>query len=111
MSDLSNLIVKTLEEKKGRDIIVIDFRNESSLCDAFIICDAPSIRQINALCDDVIEALEKEAYPIKNVERSAESTWILIDAIDVVVHIFQSDERSRYDLESLYRDYLSRQSL
>ncbi|MEG0328641.1 MAG: ribosome silencing factor [Erysipelothrix sp.] len=106
MSKLLNLVTETLDNKKANDIVVVDFKRENSLCDFFVIADAPSLRQINAIADDVIEALEKEGYAVKHVERERESTWILIDASDVVVHLFLTEERTHYNLEKLYQGYI-----
>ncbi|CAM3580282.1 ribosome silencing factor [Erysipelothrix urinaevulpis] len=106
MNKLLNTIVTVLDSKKANDITVIDFRNENPLCDSFVVCDAGSFRQINALADDVIEELAKNDFPVRSVERQEGSSWILIDAIDVVIHIFLSDDRHHYNLEKLYKDYI-----
>lgn len=106
MRTLLEVITTSLDDKKAQDIRVVDFRNENPLCDYFVIADAPSMRQIHALSDDVIDQVEKEGYKIKHIERQNDSSWILVDAYDVVVHIFLSEERGRYSLEKLYQDYL-----
>ncbi len=106
--NLLELIVTTLDAKKANNIVTVDFKNENPLFDYFVIADAPSLRQINALTDDVIEAIEKAGFPLKPVVRENDSTWILIDAIDVVVHIFLSEEREHYSLEKLYQEYIER---
>lgn len=109
--ELRDLIVETLENKKANDVVSIDFDNNNPLCDYFVIADAPSFRQINALSDDIEEVLEKNNYPIKSIQKSDNSEWILIDAADVVVHIFLSEERSRYSLEKLYQDYAQKEGI
>ena len=106
MKQLIDIITKTLDEKKAQDIVVIDFKNESPLCDAFVVCDAPSMRQVQALSHDVEDAILKAGYKIKEQERPNDATWVLIDALDVVVHIFLTEERERYNLEKLYQDYI-----
>lgn len=103
---LKELVIKTLEDKKANDIVVIDFDKTSSICDYFIVCDASNLRQVNALADDVIDKLAENGYGVKSVERSDNAEWILIDAYDVVVHIFLTSTRSHYNLEKLYRDYV-----
>ena len=107
MKDLLNLITETLENKKANDVTVIDFRNENPLCDYFVVCDAPSLRQVQALSNDVEEAVLKAGFKLKEQERQKDSSWVLIDALDVVVHIFLSEDRKHYNLEKLYQDYLN----
>lgn len=106
MKQLIDIITKTLDDKKANDVIVIDFKNESPLYDAFIVCDAPSMRQVQALSHDVEEAILEAGYKIKVQERQNDAAWVLIDALDVVVHIFLTEERERYNLEKLYQDYI-----
>lgn len=104
--ELLELITNALEDKKGNNIKVIDFKNENPLCDYFVIADAQSNVQINALADAVEKAVKEAGLPIKDQERQRNSDWILIDAIDVVVHVFSSDTREHYNLEKLYQDYI-----
>lgn len=103
---LLSIIISVMEEKKGNDIKVIDFKNTNSLCDAFVICDAPSLRQVQAIAEAISEKLEESGYEIKNPERNPQTGWILIDAKDVVVHVFQTEQRAHYNLEKLYKEYL-----
>lgn len=104
--ELLELIKNALEDKKGNDITVIDFKNENPLCDYFVVCDAQSNTQINALADAVEKAVRDAGYPLKEQETHKGSDWVLIDAIDVVVHIFNTETRQHYNLEKLYQDYL-----
>ena len=106
MTNLIELITNTLDEKKANDIVVIDFKNSNPLVDAFIVCDAPSLRQVQALSTDVEEAIIKAGGKIKIQERQNDASWVLIDAIDVIVHIFITEERERYNFEKLYQDYI-----
>ena len=104
--ELLDVITQTLDAKKANDIKVVNFRNENPLCDYFVICDAPSLRQVNALAMDVEDAIYKAGFKIKDQEHQKDSTWVLLDAIDVVVHIFETEDRKHYNLEKLYQDYL-----
>ncbi len=106
MSNLLDLIVENLDSNKANDITVMDFRNENPICDYFVVCDGSSLRQINALADNLAEVLAENNYPVRTIERETESSWILLDAYDVIVHIFFSDDRNHYNLEKLYRDYV-----
>lgn len=107
MKTVLNIITKTLDDKQANDITVIDFEQDNPVCDYFVVCDAPSFRQINALADSVIRAVEENELQIRAVERQPESSWILVDAYDVVVHIFLTEERAHYNLEKLYQDYVT----
>lgn len=107
MNNLLEIITTTLDSKKANDIVVADFKNENPLCDAFVICDAPSLRQVRALADDVEDAIVKAGFSVKEQERQNDSTWVLIDAVDVVVHIFMTEDRAHYNLEKLYQDYIN----
>ncbi|QIK70124.1 ribosome silencing factor [Erysipelothrix sp. HDW6C] len=106
MSKLLDIITTTLDAKKANDIVVIDFKQENPLYDYFVVADAPSLRQINAVAEDVVDAIEKAGFGVKHIERERESTWILIDAFDVVVHLFLTEERGHYNLEKLYQDLI-----
>lgn len=100
-----DIVTKTLDDKQAKDITVIDFNRENPFYDYFVVCDAQTHRQINAISNDVVEALAKHDMEIRSIEKEAESPWILIDAFEVVVHIFLSAEREHYNLEKLYDEY------
>ncbi len=102
-----DIVLKTLDEKKANDIVTVDFRDENPMYGHFVVADAQSSRQVKAMAEDVVDALEKAGYSIKHFDLQRESPWVLIDAYDVVVHIFMTEERSRYNLEKLYADYIA----
>ena len=104
--NLLTLITDTLEDKKAQNITVIDFKNTSPICDYFVICDAQSTRQMNAIFQDVEKAIIEAGFEVNHQTNAPETKWLIIDAVDVVVHIFQSEERSHYDLEKLYKEYV-----
>ncbi len=98
--------VKAIEEKKGNRIVSLEFTPEiSSICDYFLICDASNIRQTKAIYENITERLRKN-LKIKpdHVEGIENAEWILIDYIDVVIHIFLTEKREFYNLESLWAD-------
>ena len=103
---LLDLIVETLENKKAQNITVIDFENTSPICDFFVICEAPSLRQINAIYQETAKKIVDMGFEIKHQPTTPDATWLIIDALDIVVHIFQSEERSHYNLEKLYMEYI-----
>ncbi len=102
---LARDIVDLIADKKGENIVLTDLRDVSLLADFFVICEAPSDRQINAITDYVREEVKLKTglMPLR-VEGRGESGWVLMDYSDVLVHIFDPDIRSYYDLESLWRE-------
>lgn len=97
-----DLIVKLLEDKKAVDLEVIDLTEKSLMCDYFVICTGTSNIHIRALSDTVTLDGRKQGLKKSNVEGRSEAKWVLVDFGDVVVHIFDREEREYYDLEDLW---------
>lgn len=102
--EMTRLACKALEEKKAIDIKVIDIQGLSVMADYFIISTASNPNQVQAMVDNVEEMMEKAGYPIKHVEGTRGSNWILMDFGDVIVHIFDQENRLFYDLERIWQD-------
>lgn len=102
--EMAKLAIAALEEKKAEDIRVIDISEVSVIADYFIIAEGSNKNQIQALCDNVQEKLGRAGYPEKQVEGYGTANWILIDFVDVIVHIFDRENRLLYDLERIWRD-------
>lgn len=103
---VKKFVVDGLQEVKGENITVLDLRNiDHAVTDFFIICEGNSNTQVNALADSVHkvvrEAVEERPW---HVEGKETSEWVLMDYVNVVVHIFQKGIREFYDLESLWGD-------
>ncbi|MCX6312403.1 MAG: ribosome silencing factor [Bacteroidetes bacterium] len=99
-------MVKAIEEKKGDNIVCIDLRNiENRVCDYFIICDGNSTTQVDAIGGSVEFLVKKELgeRPYRS-EGYENKTWILIDYVNVIVHVFDKETRHFYNLESLWAD-------
>lgn len=96
--------VEALEDKKGEDIKVIDISEISILADYFIIASGNNRNQVQALCDNVEEALGKMGITQKQCEGYDNGNWILVDYKDIVIHIFDKENRLFYDLERIWRD-------
>ena len=101
---LTDLAVQFLQSKKATDIVKMDLKELTDITDYFVICTAESNLHAEALCDAVIEGMEKVGYPPWHVEGDNDQSWVLIDFVDVVVHIFQQDTRQFYALERLWGD-------
>lgn len=96
--------VSALEDKKAEDITVIDISDVSSIADYFIIANGSNANQLAAMKDAVDEAFYKSGIHAKQVEGNNNSTWILIDYNDVIVHLFDKEDRLFYDLERIWKD-------
>lgn len=98
------LIYQALEDKKGEDIVMIDISQVSVLADYFVICSAGNDSQIQALVDNVDEKMHENWYQIRQQEGRNSGTWVLLDYGDVIVHIFERENRSFYNLERIWND-------
>jgi ribosome-associated protein len=103
---LSDTIVKGMQEKKGTDIVVMDLRKvKNAVADFFVICSGNSDKQIDAIAEsvdqEVYKALKENPW---HTEGKNNKEWMLLDYIDVVVHVFRKDRREFYSLERLWGD-------
>ncbi len=102
--EMARIAVKALEEKKGEDIRIIDISSVSVIADYFIIANGTNTNQVQALVDNVQEALFKAGVQPKQVEGYHTASWILLDFNDIIVHVFSQEDRLFYDLERIWRD-------
>lgn len=102
--EMARLAIQALEDKKAEDIRVIDISEVSVIADYFIIAGGNNKNQIQAICDNVQEKLGRAGYPEKQIEGYHTANWILMDFVDVIVHIFDKENRLLYDLERIWRD-------
>ena len=103
---LAELIIKEIQEKKGKQIQLLDLRDiNNAVCDFFIICHGNSNRQVDSIADSVLKIVRKKKgeKPL-NMEGKSQADWILLDYINVVVHVFQEDFREHYALDELWAD-------
>ncbi|MFD0766495.1 ribosome silencing factor [Mucilaginibacter lutimaris] len=103
---ISELAIHGMQEKKGNDLVRLDLRNiNSSVADYFVICHADSTTQVKAIANSVEEEIYKvmQQDPWRK-EGLEHGEWILLDYIDVVVHIFRTDKREFYGVEDLWGD-------
>ena len=96
--------VKALEDKKAEDIKVIDIQGISSIADYFIIANGNNRSQVQAMCDNVEELLGRNQVFCKQKEGYQNANWILMDFQEIIVHIFDTENRLFYDLERIWRD-------
>lgn len=103
---LAEIIVQGIQEKKGHQIKIMDLRKvQNSISDFFIVCHGASNRQVGSIADAVVEQVQKISgeRPF-NLEGKSLADWILLDYVNVVVHVFQEEIRTHYALEDLWAD-------
>jgi ribosome-associated protein len=103
---ISEFVVHGIQEKKGNEIVRLDLRNiHSSVADYFVVCHAESSTQLKAIAqsveEEVFKALKLEPWRKEGVQQA---DWIILDYVDVVVHIFKTDKREYYGIEDLWGD-------
>lgn len=98
------LAVQALEDKKAEDVCVIDISEVSIVADYFIIAGGNNKSQIQALSDTVEEKLGKAGYPLRQIEGYQNANWVLLDFGDIIIHIFDRENRLFYDLERIWQD-------
>ena len=101
---LAYLAGKLALDKKATDVKILDLRKLSTICDFFVICSASVEIHAKAIADSIIENLEKKGIRAWHHEGYQASRWILLDYVDVVVHIFLNEVRDFYELEKLWGD-------
>ena len=104
IKDMAALAIEALEDKKAEDIRVIDISQVSVIADYFIIANGTNKSQIQTLSDAVEEKLGRAGYFMKQKEGFRSANWVLLDFGDIIVHIFDKENRLFYDLERIWRD-------
>lgn len=102
--ELLQLTVETADDKRADDIVALDVAEVSLMADYFVILSADSKRQVQAIADNIVDFVRKAGSDVKSVEGRTAGEWVLIDAGDVIVHVFQKDARAHYNLEKLWSD-------
>ncbi len=104
--ELVDAVVEGIQEKKGVNIVILDMTKiENTICEYFVICDGDSNIHVDAIADSVNEYVREKLNdrPV-HVEGKENAEWILIDYVDVIVHVFQRSIREFYNLEGLWAD-------
>ena len=96
------LAIRAADDKKAVDLIALDLRKAAGFADHFVICSGQNARQVRAIADAVIDALEAQGARPAHVEGYERSEWILIDYFDLIVHVFAPETRLFYGLERLW---------
>lgn len=102
--EVASLVARAAEDKKARDVVVLDLHDISVVCDYFVIMSGNSSTQVRAIAESIEEKLEEEGIRVSRIEGKQDARWILLDYGSVVAHVFQETERSFYNLEHLWGD-------
>lgn len=97
-----DIVLASLDDDKGEDIVIIDLAGKTTIADSMIIASGRSSRQVAAMADHLLERLRQAAIPSVQVEGKAAADWVLIDAGDVVIHLFRPEVRAFYNLEKMW---------
>ena len=104
MKDALKIALKAAEDKQAIDILVLDISSIASFANYFLLCTGDSSRQIQAIVDEVERKLRESGFRPTHIEGYRNAEWVLMDYLDVVVHVFSKKARAYYDLERLWRD-------
>ena len=102
--EMARLAYQAMEDKKARDIRIIDISEISVLADYFLIASGSNKNQVQAMVDNVQEELHKAGFVPNQVEGYNSANWILLDYGDIIIHVFDEENRLFYDLERIWRD-------
>lgn len=104
VENMTKLICDSISDKLGKDIAVLNIGKVSSLCDYFIIASGTSARQVKSIADSVEDSMKEIGIEARGKEGRDTQSWILLDYGDVMVHIFDEENRGFYNLEKIWKD-------
>ena len=106
VDQLITTIIGGIEEVKGKEISILDLREiDNTVCDYFVVCEGTSNTQVNAIVNSIQKQVSKDLKDKPwHIEGSENAEWVLMDYVNVVVHVFQKHIREYYDIESLWGD-------
>ena len=111
ISDLKEIVIKTLNINKAQDIITIDLKDKSSMADYMIIASGTSSRHIQSLSEQVLEKLKNNGVKDSKIEGKESGEWKLVDGIDLIVHIFHPEKRKFYELEKIWSELIPKEKV
>ena len=109
ISKLKKIIEKTLDDNKANDIVTINLKKKSYIADYMIIASGSSSRHLQSLSENLLVELKKYGLDYCRIEGQESSEWKLVDAIDIIVHLFHPEKRSFYDLEKMWSEDLPKE--
>ena len=97
------MVISSLEEFKAQDIVKIDLVGKTSMADFMLIASGTSSRQIRAIAENTVTEIKKSSNENVNIEGLTQSDWVLIDAGDIIIHLFRPEVREFYNLEKMWQ--------
>ncbi|MDO4710416.1 MAG: ribosome silencing factor [Peptostreptococcaceae bacterium] len=104
MKELLNGLYKELDDKQAEDILLIDVKSITSITDYFVIASADNIRKVRSIADHIESFLEKNGLTLRAKEGTDSAKWILLDFGNLIIHLFENEERDYYNLEKIWKD-------
>jgi len=101
---LPHQIAELALSKKAKDVVILDLHKLTSMTDYFVVCSGDSETQVKAIADEIVEGMRKQGEKAWHTEGVQNLQWVLLDFVDVVVHVFHRDARTFYGLEKLWGD-------
>tara|TARA_A100000164_G_scaffold302290_1_gene277702 strand:+ start:245 stop:595 length:351 start_codon:yes stop_codon:yes gene_type:complete len=111
ISNLKEIIIKTLDINKAKNIISINLKDKSSMADYMIIASGTSSRHIQSLSEQVLNKLKDNGIKDSKIEGKDSTEWKLVDGIDLIVHIFHPEKRKFYELEKMWSELIPKEKL
>ena len=105
---LKKIIEKTLNQNKAKNIVSINLKGKTSIADYMVIASGTSSKHIQSLSEILLKELENKGLKRCKIEGRTSADWKLIDAIDIIVHIFHPDKRKFYDLEKMWAETITK---
>ena len=101
---MATVAARAAASKLAQDVVIIDVSDQLVITDCFVIASASNDRQVNAIVDEVEEKMRQAGYKPARREGTREGRWVLLDYVDIVVHVQHTEERDFYSLDRLWRD-------
>ena len=109
VKEIKEVIQDILSKNKADNIVIINLKNKSNIADYLIIASGTSSRHLQSLSEKILEELKKTGVEDCKIEGYESNDWKLVDAIDIIVHLFHPEKRSFYDLENMWSEYLPKE--
>jgi|TARA_B110000967_G_C18784529_1_gene510034 ribosome-associated protein len=111
ISEIKNKIETILDDNKAKDIVSIDLREKSYIADYMIVASGTSSRHLQSLSENLVSELKKIGMNNCRIEGRESSDWKLVDAIDIIIHIFHPEKRKFYDLEKMWSEPIPKEKI
>ncbi len=104
VEERARAVAEAAAHRRASDLLVLDLRSLTSVCDFFVICSARSSVHAKAIADEIVNQMAEQGVKAGHLEGLAEGSWVLIDFLSVVAHVFTAEAREYYQLEQLWWD-------